>query len=125
MVSAHGSVLLVDDDPGVRRTIKKYLEKNGIRTVDTGSAEEAWQVISSQPSHIELLVTDLLMPGTTGRDLVQRVREAGFSFPVLMISGHFSEDGGSLAGAACIRKPLDITAFLTRVAALIDTRMAA
>src|SRR6476620_11238738 len=112
MISAYGSVLLVDDDPAVRRMIKKYLTKNGIRAIDTGSAEEAWQMISAEPSHIDLLITDLLMPGTSGRDLVQRVREAGYSFPVLMISGHFPEDGGSLAGAACIRKPLDITAFL-------------
>jgi two-component system, OmpR family, response regulator len=125
MISEYGSVLLVDDDPAIRRTIKKYLQRNGIRAVDTGSAEEAWRIISAAPSQIELLITDLLMPGTSGRDLLQRVREAGYSFPVLVISGHFMEDGGCLAGAGCIRKPLDITAFLTRVAALIDNRMAA
>lgn len=125
MTSESGIVLLVDDDPAVRRMIKSYLRRHGIQVMDIASGEEAWRVISAQPSRIDLLITDMLMPAMDGKELLQHIREAGYGFPILFISGYFPEDPETCAGIDCLRKPLDLTAFVTKVATLIESRMAA
>jgi DNA-binding response OmpR family regulator len=125
MISRTGNVLLVDDDPAVRRMITTYLRRHGIQITDSASAEEAWRIIAAQPSQIDLLITDLLMPAVSGKDLVQRVREAGYGFPILFVSGYFMDGTDTCAGVDCLRKPLDLTAFVTRVEALIESHVPA
>jgi two-component system cell cycle sensor histidine kinase/response regulator CckA len=120
MTSGTGNVLLVDDDPAVRLMIKTYLRQQGISIIDTASGEEAWEIIAQEPSRIQLLVTDLLMPGMPGKELARRVREAGYGFPVLFLSGYVTDEDETYEGMDCLPKPLDLPTFVAKVTGLIE-----
>ena len=76
--------------------------------------EEAWEAL--QHEHYDLLVTDNEMPRLTGIKLIERIRDAGMSLPVIVASGFFSTEGvrdyPQLQIAAVIPKPFDIWEFL-------------
>ncbi|MGD8375189.1 MAG: response regulator, partial [Acidobacteriota bacterium] len=66
------SILLVDDDPSLRRVVEFQLAEAGYSVRSAGSAEEALEVLREEPA--DLILTDLLMPGMDGIALVERVR---------------------------------------------------
>ena len=113
------SVLLVDDDSAVRRMIMTYLQRKGISTIDAPSGDAAWQIISRRPSQIQVLITDLIMPGMSGAELVRNVRRAGYFFPVIMITGYCYEPVGPTDTEECLQKPVDLPALVARVNELI------
>ena len=114
-------VLLVDDDQAVRLMIKTYLERRGVPVRDAASGDEAWQILSSHPSSVRLLITDLLMPGISGAELVRSVRAAGYSFPIILMSGYSGDVPEIGEDVDCMRKPLDLKALVARICEL--TRM--
>ena len=120
-------VLLVDDDPLVRRMIKTYLERRGVPILDAPSGDEAWQILSSQPSSIRLLITDLIMPGISGSELARKVRAAGYGFPIILISGYSGDVPEIGEDTDCMRKPLDLKVLAARITELtgVSTEMAA
>ncbi len=81
------SILLVDDDPGFRRLCRMALEKVGYLISEADSSNAALKVWGAQPQTIDLLVTDFEMPGLTGLQLAQLLREQRPTLPVLLISG--------------------------------------
>ena len=112
-------VLLVDDDPAVRRMIKTYLERRGVVVVDAPSANEAWRILSGKSSSVQLLITDQMMPGISGEELIRNVRAAGFEFPIILMSGYSDESRELCDGVDCLRKPLDFKVLASRVSELI------
>ena len=87
-----GKVLLVDDEILVRESTAVMLEDLGFEVHATGSAEEALAALRGGLSP-DLLITDHLMPGMTGTDLVRVVRSELPELPVLVISGYAEDDG--------------------------------
>ena len=86
------SVLVVDDEPSIRESLRMILEYEGYRVDEAASGSEALTKIAArQPS---ALLLDIKMPEMDGLALLAAVRERGYSMPVLMISGH-----GSVASA--------------------------
>ena len=83
---AIGRVLLVDDEAIVRAATADMLTDTGYEVVEAASANEAMQILDSDLP-FDFLVTDLLMPGTTGADLVQAVSEKRPEILALIISG--------------------------------------
>jgi len=79
-------VLLVDDDPDIRSLTRTFLEHEGYSVFSSGDAERAVQIFRSVPQ-IDLLVTDLFMPGRSGMDLGLELKAIRNELPVLMISG--------------------------------------
>jgi CheY-like chemotaxis protein len=112
------SVLLVDDDSAVRALIKIYLQRDGIPVIDASSGEEAVEIFSRDASRISLVVTDVMMPGMSGRELAARVRHSQPDVPVLLISGYCDELPAEPDGLRCLPKPLDFRQFLDEVSAL-------
>lgn len=92
MIPGAGKVLLVDDEILVRESTAGMLEDLGFDVHSTGSAEEALAALRGgfRP---DLLITDHLMPGMTGTDLVRIVRSEIPELPVLVISGYAEDDG--------------------------------
>ena len=86
-----GVVLLVDDEELVRASTAHMLAELGYRVVEAGSAEEALGLVENG-RRFDLLVTDHLMPGTTGVDLARAVRSRRAEVPVLIISGYADAD---------------------------------
>ncbi|HXC94389.1 MAG TPA: response regulator [Edaphobacter sp.] len=87
LVQASPSViLLVDDDPDIRSLTRTFLEHEGYSVLSSGNAVRALQIFRSVP-HVDLLITDLYMPGQSGMELAQELKTARREMPVLMISG--------------------------------------
>ena len=87
-----GTALLVDDEELVRASTAHMLAELGYRVVEASSADEALTIMESEP-WLDLLVTDHLMPGTTGADLARVVQEQRPSLPVLIVSGYADAEG--------------------------------
>jgi two-component system chemotaxis response regulator CheY len=123
IASAPSTILLVDDDPDIRSLTKTFLEHEGYRVFSSGDAERAAQIFSSVPRvdvpRIDLLITDLYLPGRSGMDLAVELKGLRSELPVLMISGG-AVDGGQRAqlqqeGWRFLGKPFRLTELLSTV----------
>jgi CheY-like chemotaxis protein len=85
-------LLLVDDDHGVRRATRRLLERQGYTVLEAGGGIEALDLYRRKAERIALLVTDMVMPGMSGRELVERIRPLRPDLQVLYISGYTDDD---------------------------------
>jgi PAS domain S-box-containing protein len=83
-----GTILVVEDEGAIRRVLLDTLGECGYTVLTAGNALEAMGLVKSSKRRIDLLITDVVMPGQSGPDLAKRVREFSPGLPVLMISGH-------------------------------------
>jgi CheY-like chemotaxis protein len=81
------TILVVEDEEAVRRAAKRILAGKGYTVLEAGSGTEAMEVIDSNRG-IDLLLTDLIMPGMGGRELVRVLRERNRSIATLYMSGY-------------------------------------
>ncbi len=84
------SILLVDDEDGVRLVVSRVLKSKGFKVTECANAEQALGVLSDR-SDFDLLLTDMIMPGMDGETLIKKVREAYPNMKSLLMSG-YSED---------------------------------
>lgn len=91
------SALVVDDQTGIRAIVRRILEARGFQVMDAGSGEEALSLLDRRKDAFDLLVTDMRMPGMTGRDLADRVRFRHPATRILFMSG-FTDDPSVQAG---------------------------
>ncbi|HET6609424.1 MAG TPA: response regulator [Rhodopila sp.] len=113
-----GCVLLAEDDLQVRETLADLLEIDGFRVVTAANAEEAMEIIVTEPTAVRILVTDLSMPGEDGIALIQRARRLRPGLPAILLTGLaeepscFAMQGG---GFHVLRKPVladDLTQYI-------------
>jgi CheY-like chemotaxis protein len=111
-------ILLVDDDPDVRLLTRTFLEHEGYSVFSSGDAERAVQIFRSVPQ-IDLLVTDLYMPGWSGLELARELKEIRSEVPVLLISGGVLEErqeaGLRDEGWSFLAKPFGLPELLATV----------
>ena len=81
-------VLLVDDKHSIREPIRRLLSRHGHEVLVADSFEEAVRVFATRPRTIDLLLTDVVMPGMSGRQLAERLRRLEPDLPILYMSGH-------------------------------------
>jgi signal transduction histidine kinase/CheY-like chemotaxis protein len=103
------TVLLAEDDQGVRRIAREFLKMKGYQVLEAGNAAEAIRIARESPGPIHLLLTDIVMPGLKGEELVERVTTIRPDVKVLYMSA-YTEDAivnlGILApGTNFIEKP--------------------
>jgi RNA polymerase sigma factor (sigma-70 family) len=79
-------VFVVDDDPSVRRAIKRLVESVGLRVETFGSAQEFLR--SERPDSASCLVLDIRLPGISGLDFQRELAKAGIHIAVVFITGH-------------------------------------
>jgi PAS domain S-box-containing protein len=92
-------VLLVEQDAGIRSLVARALERAGFRVVQAGSAQEALEAWEAHGAAPRVLITDLTLPGVSGRELADRLRMRFPDLRVLFISG-YTEDQALAAVAA-------------------------
>ncbi len=118
------TVLVVEDDRSVREFMARVLRENGHTVLDCGDPEESLSLAEQHAGRIDLLVTDVVMPGMNGPELAKRLAAAGLTTPVLYVSGYADPDiGRSIAGAAVtdfLSKPFGPEALLAKVRQLLD-----
>lgn len=85
------TILLVEDEEGVRRIARLALERRGYRVLEASSAEEALTVAERTTEPIDLLLTDVIMAGIGGSELARRLRSARPELQVLFMSGYTDE----------------------------------
>jgi CheY-like chemotaxis protein len=90
-VAGRETVLLVEDDPTVRVVTGRMLRELGYSVLEAGSASEARNVAASADGRIDLLLTDVVMPGGSGRELAQALTLARPGLPVVFMSGYTAD----------------------------------
>jgi two-component system chemotaxis response regulator CheY len=89
--SSPSTILLVDDDADIRSLTRTFLEHEGYQVFSSGEAERAAQIFSSVP-RIDLLITDIYMPGRSGMELAHDLKTIRSELPILMVSGGFVDE---------------------------------
>jgi two-component system, cell cycle sensor histidine kinase and response regulator CckA len=120
------TILVVEDESALRELTRAILSGAGYQVVDAGGVEEALRLVGNDGAEISLLLTDVVMPGTSGRELAERLQAAYPSLKVLFMSGYPDEViayRGALEGAtALIQKPFTKKALLARIRELLDAK---
>jgi len=86
MEPVHQTVLVVDDEKNIRRTLRMVLETEGYLVLEAETAEEALKILEAEP--VDLGLFDVRLPGMDGLSLLSRARELWRDLPVIVISGH-------------------------------------
>jgi CheY-like chemotaxis protein len=114
-------VLLVDDEPGVRRMAAAILEQAGLRSFPAASAEEAIEALSARAGEIGLVLLDLDLPDSTGAQLLGRLRAIRPGLPALVMTGSTEDEARRAIGAAAVcgvvEKPFSIETLVPAVKA--------
>lgn len=85
------TVLLLDDEPAIARSVGLMLERLGYRVMSFTNAAEALDAFEAGPAAIDLVLTDLTMPEASGLEVVRRVHAVRQGVPVVLMSGYLSE----------------------------------
>jgi len=86
------TILVVEDERAVRQATRRSLEQAGYRVLEAGCKREALAVAKGHIETIDLLLTDLVMPGGSGKELSDELRAQRSNLPVLFMSGYFDEE---------------------------------
>jgi PAS domain S-box-containing protein len=121
-----GTVLVVEDEEVVRNLIAHILESNGYKVVAASNGEEALRLSVEHEGPIQLLLTDLVMPGMNGRELAERFRSRDRNARVLYMSGYLGDTmvhGGSwdTSGERILEKPFSYDDLLGAVRATLHS----
>lgn len=118
------TVLIVDDEESVRSSIRRILAKCGYSTIEARDGAEALEMFAQQADTIDLVITDVVMPGLGGRGLAEALLKIRPGLKMIFMSG-YTEDAatqqGVLApGSAFIEKPFTLQAFAKSVRDTLD-----
>ncbi|TAJ07348.1 MAG: response regulator [Nitrospirae bacterium] len=118
------TVLLVEDETAVRLLVRTILADHGYTVLEAASPEEALSIGASHQSQIHLLVTDVVMPGSSGRKVAERLAECHPHLKVLYMSGYtnnaIAHHGVLEAGLAFLQKPFTPDALANRVREVLN-----
>ena len=118
--SNKATLLLVDDEPALRHAIGEILRESGYTVLDAPSAHAALDIAREHPGAIDLLVTDVVMPGLRGPELHQRLLEIQPRIQVLFMSGYAEglPETQLPRGAAFLQKPFAFSSLLQALRSL-------
>jgi len=112
-------VLLVEDEESVRGLARTILKRSGYRVLEAKGPGEAIVLLEKNAAQIDLLLTDVVMPGLSGRELVERLRQVKPALRVLFMSGYTDDTvlrhGVLESEMSFIQKPLLPEKLLTKV----------
>lgn len=119
------TVLLVEDEDAVRELIMRVLTRHGYQTLKASNAEEALQCCAQYDGPIHLLVTDMIMPGMSGRDLAERLQPVRPEMHILYMSGYTADKALRPHGLAVertpfLQKPFTPRSFTQKVREVLD-----
>jgi two-component system cell cycle sensor histidine kinase/response regulator CckA len=119
-----GTVLVVEDEASVRRLTRRALEAAGFRVLEAEDGAIALRI--AEGAELDLVVTDIVMPGMSGVELAERIAPSHPGLPVLFVSGYADEApesrGGGAPGRELLGKPFRPRQLVERVRRLIEAR---
>jgi CheY-like chemotaxis protein len=117
------TIMLVEDEEAVRALAARVLRRSGFTVIEYDSPDAALNCIASD-THFDAILTDVIMPGMSGPDLVTRLRRRQADLRVLYMSGYPREEVGHLGPVegdfGFIQKPMSPAALVTAVRAVLD-----
>ncbi len=119
------TVLVVEDERLVRDLVVNALLRQGYHVHEAVSAEEALEAIDTLETRVDLLLTDVVLPGMNGRDLYREIHRRSPETSVLFMSGYTGDvvtERGVFTDDTFIQKPFSMRALATRVREILDQR---
>jgi two-component system phosphate regulon response regulator OmpR len=114
-------ILIVDDDPGLRRLLERFLTEQGFRVRTVENVEQMDRLLSREL--FQLLVLDLMLPGEDGLSACKRLREANNAVPIIMLTAKGDESsriqGLELGADDYLAKPFNPRELLARIKAVL------
>lgn len=118
------TVLLVEDEDRIRHLMNTYLGREGYQLLEARNAEEAEALVTACGTPIDILITDVIMPGLTGPQLAERMIRARPGLKVLYVSGYrhntLEEGGVQRQGLNVLSKPFTASELVRRVRILLS-----
>jgi CheY-like chemotaxis protein len=121
--NGHETILIVEDQSQVRSLVRRVLQQWGYLTLEASSAYEGLTLLKDHTDPIELMITDVVMPGMTGVRLAEEVKRTRPEIKVLFMSGYthseIDHDGRLHDGVEFIQKPFTPDALAAKVRAVL------
>lgn len=118
------SVLLVDDEIPIVKMVKRMLERLGYKVNGVNSSQDALTLFRENPSHFDLVITDMTMPHMTGVMLSEKIMEIRPDIPIIICTGHSAivdeEKAQKLGLSAFVMKPIDHLEISTVIRKVLD-----
>jgi signal transduction histidine kinase/ActR/RegA family two-component response regulator len=106
--ASNKTILVAEDEAAVRALVDRVLRRHGYSVTTARSGEEALQIFAEAPASIDLVLSDVIMPGITGKELADRVREMRADIPVILMSGFVAQS--AVTGEVLEREDLGFVA---------------
>jgi PAS domain S-box-containing protein len=120
----HETILLVEDEPDVRELTQMVLSERGYRVIEALTPEDAERLAGNNSAEIHLLLTDVVMPGMSGRELAKRLTGRYPNLRVLYMSGYtynvIAQDGTLEEGISFLQKPFTPQVLTQKVRESLD-----
>ncbi|GLW34428.1 ATP-binding protein [Actinoplanes regularis] len=116
------TILLVEDEPAVRHTVARTMTRHGYQVLEARSADEASDIFHRPAVHVDLLLTDVIMPGASGYQLAEQLHEEMPDLPVVFMSGYSTTTPPDDDTTYFIRKPFSSQELLTLVSKALGAR---
>jgi DNA-binding response OmpR family regulator len=119
------TILLVEDEDGVRALVRKFLERSGYQVIEASSGDQALGLAHKHGDKIDLLLTDVVLPRMSGSELARRLVDMYPQTRVLYMSGYTDDaivhHGVLSAGAAFVQKPFTAEALGRKVREILES----
>jgi len=118
------TILLVEDEPTVRKLARTILERHGYDVIAVGSGGDALVAARKHAGRIDLLLTDVVMPGMNGRELHDELKKLRSELRVVFMSGYaasiIAQHGVLERGTAFLQKPFTVESLTRKVRQMLD-----
>jgi two-component system, cell cycle sensor histidine kinase and response regulator CckA len=117
---------LVEDEESVRQLVRETLESKGYKVLEADHGEAALHIVSGHAGKIDMLITDVVMPGMSGRELSAQLCSSYPYTKVLYLSGYtedaIAHEGVLDSGTAFLQKPFTLQMLARKVREVLDER---
>jgi CheY-like chemotaxis protein len=107
------TILLVEDEDGVRRIADRLLSRSGFRVIEARNGDEA--LLRFADASVDLVLSDVVMPGMSGPELAAHLRRSHPGLPIVLMSGYSDRQGTWYDGTAVLSKPFTADALLAKL----------
>lgn len=125
-LEARGTVLVADDEPGIRRAVAMMLTDVGFDVLQADTAGACIALFREHSDSIDAVMVDLEMPGGGGREVVRSLRADGHRVPVVIASGYIAETVGRELRTdpwlELLEKPFELSTLVRKLGAAIAMR---